>query len=140
MRKTSCTALLALALIAVRRSEMREASVLLNLAVKDVNFEDFLSDALEDCPEAYMLADTMVASSVAQDLSLAVSALNSALVRPESGVPRIPISSMSKKVDDDDEDSEGLTLNVLDDEDDEEEDEDEESIPSTSGVRSPIKL
>lgn len=141
MQNNASTALIALACIACRRGATAEAATLFNLAVWDPGIDDFLSQALTNSPEAYMIADSLVSASQKSDLDVAIESLNSALRRTasKSKLARVALSA-------DDSDEDGTSFTVLrdkgyddDDEDDDEEDGDEdETEESTSS--SPIQF
>lgn len=140
MQNNASTALIALACIACRRGATAEAATLFNLAVWDPGIDDFLSQALTNSPEAYMIADSLVSASQKSDLDVAIESLNSALRRTasKSKLARVALSS--------DDSDDGTSFTVLrdkgydeDDEDDDEEDGDEDGDEESTSS-SPIQF
>ena len=144
MQNNASTALIALACIACRRGATAEAATLFNLAVWDPGIDDFLSQALTNSPEAYMIADSLVSASQKSDLDVAIESLNSALRRTasKSKLSRVAMSA------DKDSDEDGTSFTVLrdkgydedDDEDDEDEDTEDEDATEESTSSSPIQF
>ena len=141
MQNNASTALIALACIACRRGATAEAATLFNLAVWDPGIDDFLSQALTNSPEAYMIADSLVSASQKSDLDVAIESLNSALRRTAS---KSKLARVALSADSDD----GTSFTVLrdkgydedeDDEDDDEEDGDEDGDEESTSS-SPIQF
>lgn len=143
MQNNASTALIALACIACRRGATAEAATLFNLAVWDPGIDDFLSQALTNSPEAYMIADSLVSASQKSDLDVAIESLNSALRRTAS---KSKLSRVALSADDSDED--GTSFTVLrdtgyddeEDEDDEDEEDGDEDETEESTSSSPIQF
>ena len=139
MQNNASTALIALACIACRRGATTEAATLLNLAVWDPGIDDFLSQALTNSPEAYMIADSLVSASQKSDLDVAIESLNSALRRTSlSKLSRVSLSG-------EDCDDDGTSFTVLRDKDydkekDDEDEDDEDGEDEESTSSSPIKF